>query len=174
MIVEYIRNNHTNDPTVIADIVDALSYPVSARVLDHVQNISPHQDITWLFSGSWRLPFASRYIELRCFRHANVGWHANTLFLEPEESTTYHYMLAKLRIKTLVILHSDYWVSHKPIELLMQELKDISCWSDQTVLTVPIKHTNFNKLKYSTADICQSFNASVIDDCFIFRYTKKK
>lgn len=172
MIVDQISNNHTDDPLVIADIVDALVYPVSDQVLDYVRNVCDHQDITWLFSGSWRLSFPSRYIELRCFRHAQVPWHTNTLFVEPEESAIYDYILRRSQMKTCVILHSDYWIAHRPIDLLMKDLHELSQVSQQTILTVPIRHTNFNKLKYSTQDICKIYNAVVIDDSFIFRCSR--
>lgn len=143
-------------------------YPISPNIINHVMSKTLPGSTAFLFSGSWRLNIDAVYLELRHFRNSDLCWHPRTLFVEPQDPILYHYTLTKLKCNNLIVLHSDYWCGHRPLENIVADLDFLHQFSDRVICSVPIKHTNFNKLIMSVEDLCQRYpGTSVYDDSII-------
>ena len=170
MIVEH-HVNHVmleNDVKLMTDRYLAMVYPVTQRLVDHVMWCAGAGPTAFLFSGSWRLALDAKYFELRKFRHSQLEWHANTHFVEPEETKLYHYALQKLACHALVVLHSDYWTLHRPLEDLIEHMDQLKPHTERVIVSVPVSHANFNKLSLSLEDVCARYPAvHVFDDSLV-------
>lgn len=157
MIVSSIKNSVAHDnPDDNAALYQRMSYPVDQSLLGKIDSMLLDGPTTYLFSGSWRLMSDNAtYVELKVYKNSNLPFHHKTIFLEPNEDTLYRYVLKKLNSSNIVILHSDYWVAHLPVETLLNNIDDLRQYANQVICTLPIRHLNFNKLKLTIDDVCK-------------------
>lgn len=161
-----------DDPETLARRYKFMLYdPVPDAVLDHVRKILLPGSTVCMFSGSWRLDLADTYLELRQFKHSQLGFHARTLFVDPHETQLFAMTLNRLAPANLLIIHNDWWTAHDPVDRLIEKL-DALCQhvrpqQGQVVCSLPLIHLNFNKLKYSNNDISGRFNGSIVDDSMV-------
>ena len=124
-----------------------------------------------MFSGSWRLSLPAIYLELRQFKHSQITFHPQTLFVNPDETKLFELTLNRLRLVNLLILHNDWWTGHLPVDQLIKNLDDlckhVQDQQGQVVCSLPLIHLNFNKLKYSNHDIAVKFDGTIVDDSMI-------
>lgn len=154
MIVDTMINNFSDSLVSKTDRYRAMVYaPLDDGLLEHVMSSTRPGKTVFLFSGSWNLCMDAMYVELRCFKDCALPWHPNTLFLEPEQKNFYHYVLAKCEAQNFIILHSDYWLAHRPLADIMSDLSDLNQIAPRVICTLPLKHTNFNKMTTSISDL---------------------
>jgi len=146
----------------------AMIYDLPPGLTDHVKSLCLPGSTTFMFSGSWRLDMDSTYLELKFFRDCYLAWNPKTLFLEPQQPDLYFYTLKKLQQSNLIILHSDYWCGHREFDEIVTDLDHLKSFASCVICTVPIRHTNFNKLTTSVDDLCQSYKGvSVFQDSLV-------
>jgi hypothetical protein len=130
-------------------------YNVETDVIDYVAKLIKGKTLV-LFSGSWRFNFDATYLELKMVQHCDLNFHHNTLFVEPQTPAVLNLVLKSHGANTIVVLHSDYWMAHRPVEQVvhhMDQLLKNSAPGAQVICTVPLIHLNFNRLVMSYQDL---------------------
>lgn len=170
----YLNNENLlrTDPITQARRYKFMIYdPIPDSVLDHVKKLLQPGPTVCMFSGSWRLVLPATYLELRQFKHSQITFHPQTLFVEPNETKLFELTLSRLRPVNLLILHNDWWTAHLPVDQLIKKLTELCPYvraqQGQVVCTLPLIHLNFNKLKYSNHDIAAQFDGAVVHDSMI-------
>lgn len=173
MIIEsYHDHPLRRDPVSQAKMYASMVYPLSDTIINHVHKVLLPGKNVGLFSGSWRLNLDSTYIEMKKFRHCDLNFHANTIFVDHFNFTIFDYVLHRLRPKNLLILHNDWWTAHQPILELIERvdtyLKYTRKNDGQIIFTLPLVHLNFNKLTTNLDSLLASTNATVVEDSGIW------
>jgi len=159
-----------DDPATLATRCKVLSYNVDSDVLTVVQNMLLPGQTTFMFSGSWRLEVDATYIELKMFKDSNLNFHKSTLFVDPNNKKLYNLVLNRLSSVNLVILHSDYWVQHQPVEQIINRLDRLLMYvqpGGQIICTIPFKHIHFNRLTTTYQNILTQTNGYQINDSIV-------
>lgn len=169
MIVDSLLSDQTvKDLDSKSDRYQAMVYPLDDGLLDRVMSLTLPGKTVFLFSGSWRLEVDAVYIELKHFQDCRLNWHPRTLFAEPNQKDFYHYMLTKLQPQNFVILHSDYWTGHRPLDRILQDLDDLASIAPRVICSLPQRHANFNKLTLSVQDLCDLYlGVDIFNDSLI-------
>lgn len=160
------------DPETLAKMYKVQVYdPVPDPVVDRVTHLCRPGKTVVLFSGSWRLNLNATYIEHRRYRDVPIHFHANTLFLDHNQSDLFELTLHKLMPTNINILHNDWWTLHRPVQ-------DLTAWLDgflpfvksrqgRIICSLPLIHLNFNRLKYGYDDIAQQISGEIVHDSMI-------
>jgi hypothetical protein len=170
MIVEDMTKPGLFQDDVIAktDRYRSMVYSVPMGLIEHVKSLCQPGSTVFMFSGSWNLTLDATYLELKFFQDCDLRWHPKTLFVEPQQQDLFFYTLNKLQPTNLIILHSDYWCGHRPFDDIIEDIARLKSFASQVICTMPIKHSNFNKLTTSVADLCRIHEGvSVFQDCFV-------
>ena len=174
-----VVESYLNDADLLLDdpITQARRYkfmiydPIPDIVLDHVKKLLQPGPTVCMFSGSWRLSLPAIYLELRQFKHSQITFHPQTLFVNPDEAKLFELTLNRLCPVNLLILHNDWWTGHLPVDQLSKNLdglcKHVRAQQGQVICSLPLIHLNFNKLKYSNHDITMQFDGTIVDDSMI-------
>lgn len=171
IVDSYINStNLLNDPATLATRCRFLSYTVDPDVLTCVESILLPGQTTFMFSGSWRLNYDATYIELKMFEDAELDFHKSTLFVEPENNKLYNLVLKSLSSVNLIILHSDYWVQHRPVEQIIVRLDQLLPYvqtGGQIICTVPFNHIHFNRLTTTRESVLEELGAYQVNDSIV-------
>lgn len=167
IIDSYFSDLLTEDTDTLRARYQFMSYALTDNILPAVAQRLRSGVTVFLFSGSWKLEFDAVYIEPKIFQHVGLQFHPRTIFIKPELEKLYQLTLKSLNPTNLIILHSDFWLGHRPIEQVVQGLNDLTDYiapGGQVLCTCPVNHLNFNKLKFSTNDIVQVLDAELVDN----------
>jgi hypothetical protein len=145
--------------------------PLSPAVIDFVkQNLLPGPT-TCLYSGGWRLDFEATYLEFKPWKNDQTQFHPNTLFVDHNQTKLFELTLKELAPANLLVLHNDWWTCHHPLEKLVDMLDELGVATGnpdiQVICSLPLRHVNFNKLKYSNDDIAKIYNGHVVNDSLV-------
>lgn len=159
------------DSDSMAELYTFMVYDIPLSVVDEVKKLLLPGKTVAFFSGSWRLDLDATYLELKMFKDSLIKFHPLTLFVDHNNHQVFDYTMKKLAPTNFLILHNDWWIGHCLLEDLIVKLdsfiKYVRPWGGQIICTLPVIHTNFNKLKMSLEDLTQQTNGKIIDDSLI-------
>jgi hypothetical protein len=153
---------------VLAHRYQYLSYGITEPIMDYIKKQILIQPTVFMFSGSWRLDFDATYLELKIAQHYPLPFAKGTLFVEPNHLELFDLTLKSLRPVHLAIIHSDYWVGHRPIDDVVTHLDYLTRYvqpGGQVFCTVTLRNVNFNRLTTSYNDL----GFDIVDDSMIIK-----
>jgi hypothetical protein len=159
------------DADSMAERYQFMVYPLCPTTAINVQKRLLKGSTVCVFSGSWRLHLDATYLELKQYKHCNLRFHPNTLFVDNDHSELFALTLQRLAPTNIAVIHNDWWTCHYPLEHLLHMLDRFLPYVEkqhgQVVCTLPLMHLNFNRLKYSYAIIADQTHSEVIDNDMI-------
>lgn len=156
-------------PDILAERAERVVYPISDQLINCIVEKLDGNTVI-LFSGSWRLNFNAVYIEHKGFQSAAKDFHANTLFVDPENKFLFDYTLQKLKPKTLAILHSSIFFRYRKISDVMINLNELKTYIDpqgKIIATVPHNRIDFNRLTTPVSQLVKEISAECVDDSLV-------
>lgn len=166
VIESYIVDPLLNDTVALTNRYQYMMYDITPTIIEYVNNLLLDGKTLIMYSGSWRFDLEATYVELRMMRYCNLNFHKSTLFVEPNEAKLIELTLKSINPVNIVIMHSDYWVAHQPIEQLIKSMDNLLKYAQpggQVICTVPLIHLNFNRLTTTYHDL--GFN--IVDDSIV-------
>jgi hypothetical protein len=142
-------------------------YQISEPVEHYVQNIINNQSTTVLFSGNYKCSKNSTFIEPAMFSKAKISWQANTLFVDPAKTKVVEYVIKKINADILCILNSATFVQYQDWQIIFKKIENYKKISKNLLITIPINRFNFNRLKYSYAQIATKLGGVIVDNTII-------
>jgi hypothetical protein len=156
-------------PDVLAERAERGVYPMSDQLINCVVEKFDGNAVI-LFSGSWRFNFNAMYIEHKGFQLAAKDFHANTLFVDPDNKFLFDYTLQKLKPKTLAILHSGIFFRYRKISDVMIDLNKLKTFiapQGKIIATIPQNRIDFNRLTTPVSQLAKEISAECVEDSLI-------
>jgi len=137
-------------------------YPVSDELWELIQK-DVSKDCLMLFSGSWRYELDIKYIEHQMFEEADLKFHTNTIFVDPN-SDIFKYAIRQIKPKTLAIIQSGLFFRYRNIEDIMLDLREFKelIGGGKVLATVPQERIDFNRLKMSLEQMSENIGAILL------------
>ena len=159
-------------------IVDRLCkssvFPISEKVVAKVHQMLQPGPTMVLFSGGWRLNIDATYLEVDGFKSVAVAQtKKKTYFVDINNTKLLLKILNDSRTKNILFLHSGMFCNYKHIAELITSMDQWAINDAQVILSVPTIRTDFNRLKYSCADIARQYSAEYIEDSFIIKRNRQ-
>lgn len=159
-IINSYASQLKTDPDSLADQHVHTVYEIPESV---ISDLAITKNSCVMYSGSWRFDWDCNYIESNYFKKSGLGYHDRTVFVDHNNATMLDYVLRKLKLDSLFILHSAMFVSYRNIDLVLKDLDNLSQYADLVYCTVPLNRIGFNRLTTKTQDL----PGQVIDDFLI-------
>jgi hypothetical protein len=156
-------------PAILAEIAERGVYPMSDQLINCVVD-QFDSNAVMLFSGSWRFNLNAMYIEHKGLQSATKDFHANTLFVDPDNKFLFDYTLQKLKPKTLAILHSSIFFKYRKISDVMIDLHKLKTLIDpqgKIIATIPHNRIDFNRLTTPVSQLAKEISAECVEDSLI-------
>ena len=161
---------HTVSDAMAQHYYNVSVYPMSTAVSNHIKSLLQPGTTAILYSGGWRLDFDAEYLELNTYQTLNIpNIPKKTYFIDPKNTESIHKVLCKIDAKNVLFLHSAWICNYQSLDKVIASTDKFLLYGAQIILSVPAIRTDFNRLKYSCADIAQQYSAEYVDDSFIIK-----
>jgi hypothetical protein len=170
VIQDYSDSVLLNSPAVITQRFQKSIYPFSTNIEDCVRSKLHKGKTVVLFSGSWRFDFDATYLEVEFFKNNTISLKDNTFFVDPNNIELLDKIMYDQDASNILILHSAFFCNYQTLDTIINQARYYQKFcSKQVILSIPQYAVNFNRLKHSTNDIAQQYQAEIIDDSFIIQ-----
>jgi hypothetical protein len=158
---------NTVNPEFVSEQLEYTLYPLSPTILKKVNDLIDGSSTLILFSGNYRLPWSSVYVEAKMFELAAVPWKPNTIFVDPSQPQLIDCIIKHHRPQKLVILNSNIFLQYGSWTSIMSNIDHYNTLVESTIVTIPLTRFDFNRLKYSNSDIANLMRADILDETLI-------
>ena len=178
IIEKYSDGNFLNSAEVRTQQFQTSVYNISTSLVEFVQSKLHAGTTAVLFSGHWRFNFDATYLEAKFFKDTKITAKEKTYFVEPiglgirpnhiADVELHDKIMHDTNATNILILHSALFCNYQSIDIIIDRMKSYQQFHPkQIVLSVPYQRVNFNRLKYTAADIAQQHQLHLVQDSFI-------
>lgn len=156
----------STDPVLIKSLVEKQYQPVSQKIIDYVNNLVI-KNCAVVFSGGQQLSTADAYVEYKHIKDLGLPLNQKSLFLDKNNVDLINLTLSKLKVSTLVFLHSPEfsYLTLNEILLLIDYYKTHT--NKQIIVAVSIFNICFNRLSTNLEELEKSVGGKFIDNHFV-------
>lgn len=142
-------------------------YAVSSVLLDSVKSHTIPGKIVCLFSGAERVPGADVYIEPAMFKDSRQDWPGQTIFVDPSRTDLLNLTLTRSKIDNLLIINSVWFSQYQHWTVIKNRVLEFQSYARKLIVTIPLDRFDWNRLRYSTAQIAATMGAEIIENSLL-------
>jgi hypothetical protein len=101
------------------------------------------------------------------FKHTDINWSSNTLFIDPSKQNLLDYTLKKINPTNLLVLNSATIINYKTWGEMKEVVNHMSQFTPNLIVSIPTQRLDFNRLKYSNTNIAELLGGTIVEDTII-------